>query len=60
MLERTTINEHYLRHVSWVFRDIYEKIQGKKIGKLRITGLVVPELINTAGRQFNSKEKVEI
>ena len=57
-LERTTVNEHYLRHVSWVFRDIYEKIQAKKIFNLKLTGLTVPSLINTTERELNIKESI--
>lgn len=39
-LNKSVINEHYMRHVSWVFKDIYEKIQAKKLGRLRLNGAV--------------------
>lgn len=55
-----SFNEHYLTHLSYVTRDVYDKIWGKRFGNLRSNGRVVYQMLPQLSAALNLKEKVQL
>lgn len=53
-----SINDQYMHHVSFVTKDVYDKIWGKKLGNLMSNGRVISKLLPYLTKSLNAREKV--
>lgn len=53
-----SINQQYLNHVSYVTKDVYSKIWGKKFGNVKSNGRVVSKMLPFLALSMNAREKV--